>query len=185
MANPEHIPEMDTLDNTSVRLYRIGLTVSALSLLASAGALLAAPDFAPLCWVGVTAGAGLSVANMHLYAKIIRWIIGAAAWTGVVLMLLAAQHEAAVAHWVGYAGLGFIFVSLSAFALKEQFCFKIPLLRAVPVFLASSLLPMVLDRGVLAAPLLALAGGVMLVLAYEKAKMPLHFDVGNKSAYQI
>lgn len=185
MANPEHIPNMDALDNASVQLYRSGLALAALSLIGASVSLVLAPQYAPLCWVAVTAGAGLSVANMHLYAKLIRWIIGAAGWTGVVLMLLAAQQEPVAERWIGFAGLGFIFVALSAFALKEQFCFRIPLLRAVPVFLASALLPLVLDRGMLAAPLLALAGAVLAVLAYQKTRMPLHFDIGDKSAYQI
>ena len=38
-------------------------------------------------------------------------------------------------------------MSLSAFALKEQFCFKVPMLRLVPAALALSLIPMLGGQG--------------------------------------
>ena len=74
-------------------------------------------------------------------------------------------------------------VSLSALALKEQFCFRVPLLKAVPLFLAASLVPLTFQTSGAAIPL-AVSSVVLSVLAYRKWKMPLHFDIGNRALYQ-
>jgi len=176
---------MDALDRATVLLYRSGLGVAAAGLLLAAAGLIFRPTVVGWAWAAVAAGVGLSVVNMHLYAKLIRWVIGAAAWSGVVLMYASPLGRPIAAHWVGFAGLGLLFVALSAFALKEQFCFKVPLLRAVPLFLAASLIPLVGGAPYVASPLLAVAGAVLVTLVYQKSRMPLHFDVGDKSAYQI
>jgi uncharacterized integral membrane protein len=131
------------------------------------------------------AGIAGAIACMHLYDKTIRWIIGAAGWIGAILMLAGSLDAGTPGHILHHAGLGFFFVSLSAFALKEQFCFKIPLLRAVPAFLALALVPMVAHIEIAAAPLLAIAGLVTATLAFQKTRMPLHFDIGSKAAYKI
>jgi uncharacterized integral membrane protein len=185
MADPHHIPELDGFDRMTVRLYRLGLWIAALALVVAAGVRLAevAVPFETL--IVVQAGVALAVANMHLYAKNIRWFIAASCSLGLVLQLGAAALPAWAAGWVLWAGVGFVFISLSAFALKEQFCFRIPGLKAVPLFLAASLVPLVFDHAFMAGGLLLPAGLVLTVLAWQKSRMPLHFDVGNKSQYQV
>jgi hypothetical protein len=73
----------------------------------------------------------------------------------------------------------------SAFALKEQFCFQLKALRLVPVFLGISAFALWLEVVVLSAPLLGLTGLIYARLALAKATMPLHFDIGDKSKYQV
>ena len=185
MADPHHVPEMDALDRATVVLYRTGIAISALSL-----GLLAAAPFLPGVPAAiprgmVLAGTALIVADLHLYDKRIRWVIGASAWVGAGLAFAGATAPAAVAHWLAHAGLGFLFVSLSAIALKEQFCFRIPLLRAVPALLAVSLVPLVLGATQLATVFLAPAALVFAAMGVAKARMPLHYDIGNKAAYQV
>ena len=67
----------------------------------------------------------------------------------------------------------------------EQFCFRIPGLRLVPLFLATSLIPLLAGKVAFAGALLLLSGVIYSALAFAKWRMPLHFDVGDKSKYQI
>lgn len=185
MANPEHVPELDGFDRLTVMIYRSGIAVGAVGL-----ALLAGQPWAPElpAWIPravVLAATALVVANMHLYDKRIRWVIGVAAWTGATLAFLGAATQGTVAHWLAHAGLGFLFVSLSAIAIKEQFCFRIPLLRAVPVLLAISLIPQLMQATWATTAFLAPAALIYAAMAAAKSRMPLHFDVGNKAAYQV
>ncbi|MGK0344680.1 MAG: putative integral membrane protein, partial [Myxococcota bacterium] len=154
MADPNHVPVLDGLDRFTVGLYRMGLVI------ASAGVLYAGiraafatvrdlPDLMPVILVGVM----LCVANVHLYDKLFRWIFGALGITGAVMWALADWHML-----IGLGGLGFVFAALSAFALKEQFCFRVPGMRLVPFMLAASLIGFGLDEPIWIAVLLLPAG---------------------------
>jgi uncharacterized integral membrane protein len=186
MADPHHVPTLDGFDVFTVRLYRMGLCISAVGLALLAASLLVGESSQDgLCWVLVFVGAALSAANMHLYDKRIRWVIGASGWVGGALLLLAPHVPAAWSPWVFYAGAGFVFVVLSGFALKEQFCFKIAFLRLVPLVLATSLIPLLAEERTVAGMMLVMASVMYGLLAVAKLRMPLHFDIGNKGAYQI
>lgn len=189
MADPQHTPTLDGFDRMTVRLYRAGIGASSVALLGFAAQQVAIGlqlELAPwLPQAAVLLTTALAVANLHLYDKRVRWVIGAAAWSGAFLSLAGAGLQGTAGHWVGHAGLGFLFVSLSALALKERFCFKIPGLRAVPLLLAASLIPLLGGWPIPAAILLGGAGLIYGALALAKLRMPLHFDVGNKDAYQI
>jgi uncharacterized integral membrane protein len=190
MADPDHTPTLDGFDELTVRLYRSGLTIAAFSLvligLLQLGRGLGLSEPPPiwetrtwlLCLIG-TAGA---ICNMHLYDKRIRWFVGVCGWIGAVFLVSSGGPES---KWLFHAGLGFIFVSLSAYALKEQFCFRIPGLRLVPLLLATSLLPMLGGQPVFSGLLLLISGLIYSALVIAKWRMPLHFDVGDKSHYQI
>lgn len=184
MADPQHEPELDGFDRFTVRAYRAGLGLSALGVAALVGAPWLGGDGSgarAAVWVGV----GLSVAHLHLYDKRVRWVIGAAGWTGAALTAIAAACTGAAAHWLSHAGLGFAFVVLSALALKERFCFRLPGLPLVPALLATSLVPLVAGWPEAAAVALAPAAVLLGLLALAKARMPLHYDVGDKSRYQV
>ena len=127
----------------------------------------------------------LAVADLHLYDKRVRWVVGASGWAGAALSFVGLGLGGVAGTWIAHAGLGFLFVALSALALKERFCFRIPGLRAVPLLLAVSLVPLLAGRPAPAAVVLFAAGAVFALLAVAKARMPLHFDVGNKDAYQV
>jgi len=197
MADPQHVPKLDSFDELTVKLYRLGLLLMTSGLLAMSmvqavmlysgepatgqvDTLLEAGPTVLICM-----GMGLSVASMHLYDKRIRWIIRTTSWLGVVLLLTSAALGGEFEHFVHALGLGFVFVSASAFALKEQFCFQLKALRLVPVFLGISAFALWLEVVVLSAPLLGLTGLIYARLALAKATMPLHFDIGDKSKYQV
>ena len=184
MADPDHTPELDAFDRLTVTLYRLGILLGAVSMgVVAAAGLLGWPG-----WVGkgaVLLAVALLVADLHLYDKRIRWVIGVAGWLGACLLFVGTVADGVVGHWVSHAGLGFLFVTLSALALKERFCFRIWGLRAVPVLLAASLIPQLGGWPVATAALLGPAALVYGALAIAKVRMPLHFDVGNKAAYQI
>jgi uncharacterized integral membrane protein len=58
-------------------------------------------------------------------------------------------------------------------------------MRLVPFMLAASLIGFGLDEPIWIAVLLLPAGILLCILAFAKLRMPLHFDVGDKSHYQI
>ena len=182
MADPQHEEELDGLDQSTVRLYRSGLSLAPLALLLTAGLEVWGKPLQPtltLCSMGIV----LSVACMHLYDKRIRWVIASSSWTGAVLQLSAPLAPDSSQHLLWCAGQGFLFVSLSALALKEQFCFRVPLLKAVPLFLAVSLIPLTFQIPGSGVPL-GITGLVLAALAIQKWKMPLHFDIGDRGLYQ-
>ena len=181
MANPEHTPQLDGFDRFTVRLYRSGLALASAGVAVLAGLCGTEAALSPAV-AAIFLGTLLSVLNMHLYDKRVRWVIAAAGLLGAVLGYVGAIFGVTL---VEQAGLGFIFVALSGFALKEQFCFRIPGLRLVPLFLAVGLIPLVLGWGLGAALCFGLAALPLSVLSVAKWRMPLHFDVGDKSRYQI
>lgn len=189
MADPDHIPALDGFDELTVRLYRSGLSLAGLSLVVVGIALIIrglteAPhpsSWETLAWLGCLTGTASAIANMHLYAKQIRWFIGVCGWIGAIFLVASNGNGL----WLHSAGLGFLFVALSGYALKEQFCFRIPGLRLVPLFLATSLFPLISGKVAIAGALLLLSGLIYTALAVAKWRMPLHFDVGDKSKYQI
>lgn len=194
MANPEHTPTMDRFDNMTVVLYRIGITICALTLLIGGlGRLVSIPALLinepwppwmlktdPLLIVGIA----LAVSNVHLYAKTFRWVFSITAWLGAVL-LITAPGTGSSARTMACAGLGCLFVTLSAFALKERFCFRIPGLRMVPFLLAIATFANLANATDAAGITMGLSGLILSLLAVQKWRMPLHFDVGDKSAYEI
>lgn len=180
MADPQHVPTLDGFDRLTVRLYRTGLVIAALGVcglgLERVGLGTHRMD------VVVFLGTLLAVADLHLYDKRIRWVIGLSAHLGSAGLVLGGLTDRALLHW---AGLGFVFVVLSALALKERFCFRVPGLVAVPWLLALSLVPAVLDLPTIQGGLCLLASLPLGVLAVAKLRMPLHFDIGNKAHYQV
>ncbi|TVQ90403.1 MAG: hypothetical protein EA397_12510 [Deltaproteobacteria bacterium] len=194
MADPHHIPTLDGHDRLTVTLYRSGLVLSALSILAIAvGYGLRAALLPPPAWLGpallVASGVAVSVAtaNLHLYDKRIRWVLQGCAPAGLALQALGlAMPDLWLASWpLQVAGLGLGWVSLSGIALKEQFCFRIFGLRATPALLALAVLLILIDWPLAIPYLLGPAAVVLFWLALAKLRQPMHFDIGDKSSYQV
>ena len=109
MADPQHVPELDSFDELTVKLYRLGLLLMtsgflAMSLVQSLVLYTGVPitggrealfDSGPV--VVICLGMAVSVASMHLYDKRIRWLIRMTSWLGLLLLLTASslepQHE--------------------------------------------------------------------------------------------
>lgn len=179
MADPHHVPALDAHDARTVALYRAGLGLCAIGV----GSLALAP------WIGAAVGVPtvllgvlVAIVDLHLYDKRIRWVIQAAGALGAWLVAVGALAERSL---VGDVGLGFLFVAISALALKERFCFRIPGLGLVPLLLAASLVPRVVGAPRVASVLLALAALPLVALVVAKLRQPMHYDIGDRSRYQV
>ncbi|MGL5074117.1 DUF2301 domain-containing membrane protein [Aeromonas salmonicida] len=178
MANPEIESELDGIDRLSVCFYRLGLSLAALLLVCRGASLLIGQDFlAPSVWLtALVVASGVCGLCLHVYDKRIRFILQVFAWGGLVLSASGAPQVLV---------LGASLATLSGLAFKEQFCFAIPGIKALPL-----LLPLLwglewAQLGWAAAPV-ALACGLLLgLLCLAKWRMPLHFDIGDKGRYQI
>ncbi len=184
MADPDHVPEMDAFDRLTVALYRAGLLAQASGIGVVVASELGAVS-RPLAGHLMLASVALSVGNLHLYDKRIRWIIVMAGWVGAVLTAAASTAPDGLEALFHYGGLGFLFVVTSALALKERYCFRLPGMRLVPAGLALGVFTGLAGLGEVTAGLLGLCGLLVGLLAGAKLRMPLHYDIGNKSAYQV
>jgi uncharacterized integral membrane protein len=183
MADPHHVATLDGLDRLTVRLYRLGFFVSAAGLAALASTSWSALDPVNARWVTVL-GITISSADLHLYDKRFRWFIPALAWAGL-LCLTAPTSSAASADFLAHLGLGLQLVTLSALALKERLCFRVPGLRLVPLLLAVGIFSSWFDQPRIAAASWGGAALVVALLAVAKLRMPLHFDIGDRAHYQL
>lgn len=178
MADPNHVEALDSHDVRTVVLYRTGLVVSTGALIGQAVALgggLASPGPNLVLLLGVA----LILGNLHLYDKTIRWFMTMVGWTGAILLALGVDGL------VSTAGLGFLWVVLSAVALKERLCFRVPGLAFVPWLLAPATLFVAIGQNQAAGACLSVTGAILGLLAFTKIRQPLHFDVGDKSRYQV
>lgn len=178
MANPEIESELDGIDKVAVMLYRLGLSLAALLLLCRGSRALTGLDLlSPSHWLTALAVAsGLCAFCLHLYDKRIRFLLQGLGW-GALLLAACGAPDALV--------LGAALATLSGLAFKEQFCFAIPGIRLLPVLLPLCWLLEVLHLA-WASALVALASGLLLgLLSLAKWRMPLHFDIGDRSRYQL
>ncbi|MBW2257256.1 MAG: hypothetical protein JRI25_22045, partial [Deltaproteobacteria bacterium] len=106
----DETPQLDRLDETMVRMYRGGLIIAAAAVLVSGASHLvfaialphvaeAGDAWVKMVWVVLVYGVGMSVLNLHLYAKRARWGIQGAAWLGVILMLAAMVMASPSGSW--------------------------------------------------------------------------------------
>ncbi|WP_040975516.1 DUF2301 domain-containing membrane protein [Necropsobacter massiliensis] len=168
MADPHIKSPMDFWDYLTVMLYRSGFVLAAIST-----ALL--PYYTEFAYPGLLIAAMLCASSLHIYLKHFRLLLQFATWSALLCHLFG-LHELA---------LGAAFVTLGGLAYKEYFCFKVFCLNLQPVFLAL-LWFCALFELTLAAQLLALISAVLfLLLAIQKWRMPLHFDIGDKTKYQV
>ncbi len=171
MADPHIKSPMDWLDYVTVIAYRLGFT-------------LAAPTILLLPWeieTGVPAqqltflAAMLCASSLHIYMKNFRLILQAATWGGLIFAVFGFP----------LIGLGGAFVTLGGLCFKENFCFKVPGLRAQPILLAALWFALIFGGSTIAQGLAILSALLFLVTAIAKWRMPLHFDIGDKSKYEI
>lgn len=180
MADPQHQAQLDFIDILSVFLYRLGIVLSAFTLcipyLSYTYALLYL--YMPMLAIS----AALMASSIHVYDKQIRWIIHFSAWLALMLFPLVWRSQQ---EFLMIAINALLFVTYSGVALKESFCFRLPGLKLVPVLLIISLLANWQDYGTIS--LLSQSGCAILFIAMSimKLRMPLYYDIGDKSRYQI
>ncbi len=187
-------------DKITVVLYRIGIVVSAL-VIALIAYLSAASSYSPadaatglkftLLIIVLYIAVGMSVFFIHLYVSsfhraLKKLYFGALAALAVLLITGAGDIFRVVVHT--HASL-LLLLPLSGclgfITAKEAFCFKL-----IEGYLLAFIMPLylvLLAAGAMTAQGasygLILIAAMLLLFTIRKAFMPLHFDIGDKSAY--
>lgn len=105
---------------------------------------------------GLIMAALIATTTVHIYDKRFRWLI-----------------------------LGSALFAFSALAVKEYYCFKLKVLLITPLVLAGFWAGLVLSIPQLMIAC-SMAGAILLaVAAFSKWRMPLHYDIGDKSRYEV
>ena len=79
--------------------------------------------------------------------------------------------------------LGAMLLVIGGLSYKEYFCFRIFGLNAQPIFVA--ILWFVFEQALLVRIFSIIIGILLLILSIQKWRMPLHFDIGDKTKYQV
>lgn len=81
--------------------------------------------------------------------------------------------------------LGAMLLVIGGLSYKEYFCFRVFGLNFQPIFVAVLWTAVALELTVLVQVLSLICSVLLLVLSIQKWRMPLHFDIGDKTKYQI
>lgn len=188
-------------DKISVALYRTGIVVSAILISIIAYMLLNASHYqnaaaisikANIILILLYASIGTSVFFIHLYISKFHKFLKRVYYISLISLIILFVIGKGDVYWVlvnkAYSPLLLIPLSgcLGFITAKEAFCFKI-----MEGYLLALLMPFYLlfvsigNRTVKSAALYLIFIAAMLVLfTLRKVFMPLHYDIGDKSAYQ-
>ncbi len=192
-------------DRVSVVLYRTGMVLFGLLVLAGGIAMVLSLD--KMTWKDISfrdrpvhiiyflclyASTGISVATIHLYArrfrKLVRFLYLTALAGGVALFVISGG---APAGFVLKNPIGPVLVlplagTAGFIAMKEAFCF-----RLVEGYLLAIILPVVVlvmmlrtFSPSLTGAIIVFVGFLFLYLAWHKIRMPIAYDIGDKSLYE-
>lgn len=182
MADP-HIKEtLDLVDKVSISIYRSGMILTGIALFCLAIQQLFYPLWFKQVMVLLAFSAMLMASSLHIYMKSVRWILVNATWMGIWLLSLSFVTTGG---WALYLSLGAFIVTLSGLAYKESFCFSLLVLKLIPVLLVISWISVLFSQSQLAAVTLFLSSFLYLYMAWKKINMPLHFDLGDRSKYEV
>lgn len=168
MADPHIKSPMDGWDYVTVVIYRGGFVMAGLGILLLTW-------FPKLAEIAVLIAAVCCASSLHIYLKTYRLTFQFATWIGLLCYILG-WHELA---------LGGALLTLGGLCFKEYFCFRVPFLNLQPVFVAVLWFAWMFDGGVLTRALSIIVGLLLLLLSVQKWRMPLHFDIGDKTKYQV
>ncbi|PJG83832.1 DUF2301 domain-containing membrane protein [Caviibacterium pharyngocola] len=168
MADPHIQSPMDFWDKLTVVIYRCGFILAAIMT-----ALL--PYYHETAYTGVLLAAILCASSLHIYLKNFRFLLQFAAWCALACHLFGLPALA----------LGAAFVTLGGLAFKEYFCFRVFCLNFQPLFLAFLWLSLQLNWANAVYAWSAISAVLFFILSVQKWRMPLHFDIGDKTKYQI
>lgn len=168
MADPHIQSPMDFWDYLTVVLYRCGFCLAAVAVAATA---LQTTHADLLLLLSGT----LLASSLHLYLKSFRLLFQFVAWIGLFCQIVGLPLLASGAMLLVIGGL----------AYKEYFCFRIVGLQFMPLFVALFWLGLAFDI----VALIWLSAGIitplLTLLSVQKWRMPLHFDIGDKTKYQM
>ncbi|HBO39019.1 MAG TPA: hypothetical protein DD638_10190 [Pasteurellaceae bacterium] len=168
MADPHIKSPMDFWDNLTVILYRSGFMLAAIMT-----ALL--PYRPEIALLGILTAATLCASSLHIYLKHFRLLLQMAIWVALLCQIFGFSELA----------LGAAFFTLGGLCFKEYFCFKIFCLNLQPLFVALLWGAWVSGITLAVQVISALCALLFGVLFIQKSRMPLHFDIGDKSKYQV
>lgn len=169
MADPHIQSELDSLDRLTVILYRCVLTTSA----AIMAVMIWEPNFAV---PAIVVTALIAASTVHIYDKRFRLLIMGSGLFAAIWLILGLWSPLA---------LGAALFTFSALAIKEFFCFQIKILKLTPLMLAGFWFSQVFGLEHISIAF-SMAGSILLAIAaVAKWRMPIHFDIGDKSRYQV
>ncbi|WP_426417261.1 DUF2301 domain-containing membrane protein [Aestuariirhabdus sp. LZHN29] len=180
MADPDVVEKLDVFDRALVVIYRSAITLAALYFLLAAGVWFAW-SIEPQRLVLLMLSATMMATSLHIYAKIIRYLLLLSTLLGILWVAVGASLGIA-AHPLVAEGL--LLVTVSGVAYKESHCFRVPGLQWMPLLLLVLVLLRYLHSPVLAPGVSLVAAVLMGYLSIKKWQMPLYFDIGDRSKYQ-
>ncbi|MGC7559384.1 DUF2301 domain-containing membrane protein [Pasteurella sp. PK-2025] len=168
MADPHIQSPMDGWDYLTVILYRSGFVIAGVMALLF-------PYYPHLAYFGLLVAATCCAACLHIYMKSFRLLLQMATWIALLC------------HAFGYENLalGAALLTLGGLCYKEYFCFRVVLLNFQPLFVALFWLIQLFHHHLAMQMISLIVGVLFLLLAIQKWRMPLHFDIGDKSKYQV
>lgn len=168
MADPHIQSPMDFWDYLTVIIYRSGFVLATLMLLLL-------PYYPQTAQYGLLVSGTMLASSLHLYAKSFRLIFQFSAWIG----LLGAVFNFPL------LAFGAMLLVIGGLSYKEYFCFRVFGLNFQPLLVAVLWIAFALEWSLLVQILSLVCGLLLLVLSIQKWRMPLHFDIGDKSKYQV
>ena len=157
---------MDFWDYLTVIIYRSGFVLATL-------AIFLLPYQSEIAIRGLLIAGTMLASSLHLYLKQFRLIFQFAAWIGLLCFIFNLPMIA----------LGAMLLVIGGLSYKEYFCFRIFGLNAQPIFVA--ILWFVFEQALLVRIFSIIIGILLLILSIQKWRMPLHFDIGDKTKYQV
>lgn len=181
MADINIKEKLDMLDRIQVILYRTGIMLSGFALFLPItntffnGSIF---YFQPTLILACI----LIASSLHIYSKVIRYLLSHATWLALVIFTMNQLLELQLhPGWIN----GFLLITLSGIAFKESFCFNIPGLKLMPLILLTATIAQLNNAQPVFIATCSVAALLTLFMSIAKWRMPLHFDIGDKSKYQI
>ncbi len=167
MADPHIQSPMDFWDYLTVIIYRTGFVLAGIMILLF-------PYKPEMAQIGLLISATCCASSLHIYLKLFRFILQFATWIALLCQTLGFNELA----------LSGALVTLGGLAFKEYFCFRVPLLNLQPIFVALLWFSIQFNINLATQLFSIISGTLFLILAIQKWRMPLYFDIGDKTKYQ-
>lgn len=168
MADPHIQSPMDSWDYLTVIVYRLGFVLATL-------AILALPYTEKNAHYGLLIAGTMLASSLHLYLKSFRFGIQFTVWIGLLCQIFDFPLLA----------MGAMLLVIGGLSYKEYFCFRIIGLNFQPFFVAILWLAQLFQQVWLSQIASFICSILLLILSIQKWRMPLHFDIGDKTKYQI
>lgn len=168
MADPHIQSPMDFWDYLTVIIYRSGFIIATLMIFLL-------PYQSEQAQKGLLVAGTMLGSSLHLYLKQFRLIFQFAAWIGLLCAIFNLPSLA----------FGAMLLVIGGLSYKEYFCFRIFGLNFQPILVGILWFAVLFEQTILIQILSGICGLLLLILTIQKWRMPLHFDIGDKTKYQI